>query len=579
MIRLHMISLSVISLAALLCAQSTSIASTAAPTTAAADTQTSQGVVSDTPALQNTFTQAPSASLSPAPGATSTTTAKPPATQKPALLFYNWLQFNGSSKHNGNNTSETIISPANVNTLARLFQVTLPSTEDGAPVYLSNVSTSKGTRNLLFMTTKAGHILAVDALNGGVIWSHQYAAGSCRINNGSSPCYTVSSPAIDPNLEYVYSYGLDGAVHKYQVGDGAEIKTGGWPETATIKPFNEKESPALSIVTTSGGASYLYVANGGYPGDQGDYQGHITAINLADGSQKVFNANCSNQAVHFKETPGTPDCSAVQTAIWARPGVVYDPDTQRIYMATGNGDYNPGQHDWGDSVFALNPDGTGANGDPLDVFTPATYQQLQNSDADLGSTEPAILPAPPNSKYPHLAVQGGKDQLLRLINLDDLSGQGGPGHTGGEIGPIISVPQNGEVFSSPATWTNPADGSSWAFVTTNNGIAGIKIAVDGAGNPSLSPVWHQGPGGGSPLVVNGILFYASSGKVLALNPVTGKQLWDSTATAIGGHHWESPVVDNGVLYITDESSQLTAFSLDGVSPISFNRVSFPFIAK
>lgn len=576
MVRLHMISLSVISLAALLCAQSTSIASTASATTAPSDTQTSQGVVTFTPILQSTTTPTTAASSSPATGATST--ANPPLTQKPDLPFYNWLQFNGSSEHMGNNTSETIITPTNVNTLARLFQVKLPAVEDGAPVYLNNVATPKGIRNLLFLSTKAGHIMALDATNGALIWSHQYAAGTCRINNGSIPCFTGTSPAIDPNLSYVYSYGLDGAAHKYQVGDGAEITTGGWPETATLKAFNEKESPALSIAT-SGGASYLYVSNGGNLGDQGDYQGHITAINLADGSQHVFNSLCSNQAVHFKETPATPDCPEVQSAIWARPGVVFDPDTGKIYMATGNGTYNPGQHDWGDSVFALNPDGTGANGDPLDVFTPANFQDLDNTDADLGSTAPAILPAPPNSKFSHLAVQGGKDQKLRLINLDDLSGKGGPGHTGGEIGPIISVPQGGDVFSSPATWTNPADGSSWAFVTTGGGIAGIRIAVDGAGNPSLSPVWHQGPGGASPLIVNGILFYASSGKVIALNPATGKQLWDSSATTIGGNHWESPVVVNGVLYITDESSQLTAFSLNGASPVSSVLVSFPFIAK
>jgi hypothetical protein len=136
------------------------------------------------------------------------------------------------------------------------------------------------------------------------------------------------------------------------------------------------------------------VANGGYPGDQGDYQGHITAINLADGSQSVFNTDCSNRAVHFVITPGIPGCSAVQSAIWARAGVVYDSDTDKIYMATGNGNFDPANHDWGDTVFALNPDGTGANGDPLDSYTPSNYQQLQNTDTDLGSTAPAILPAP-----------------------------------------------------------------------------------------------------------------------------------------------------------------------------------------
>ena len=40
-------------------------------------------------------------------------------------------------------------------------------------------------------------------------------------------------------------------------------------------------------------------------------------------------------------------------------------------MATGNGtfDANTGGHDWGDSVFAVNPDGTGSGGNPIDSYT------------------------------------------------------------------------------------------------------------------------------------------------------------------------------------------------------------------
>ncbi len=571
------IKLSLICLVSFLCVQCTpatltSAAQTGLPPVQPASTEPpatqteSTATVQSAPAVKLTETSKPS----PTPLLSS-----PTAPKTPASASYNWLQFNGSSAHTGANASETTITAANASTLERLFQVTLPAVADGAPVYLTNVQTSKGLHNLLFLTTRAGHILALDAYTGAEIWSHQYSAGTCKINNSGGPCFTASSPAIDPNLLYVYSYGLDGSVHKYQVGDGAEIKSGGWPEIATLKPYNEKVSPALSIAMTSGGASYLYVSNGGNVGDRGDYQGHITAINLVDGSQRVFNALCSNQAVHFAEAPGTPDCPETQTAIWARPGVVFDPATQRIYMSTGNGTYDPGQHDWGDSVFALNPDGTGANGNPLDTYTPASYLQLQQTDADLGSTSPALLPKPPNSKYPHLAVQGGKDQLLRLINLDNLSGQGGTGHTGGEIGPIINIPRGGEMFSTPATWSNPADGSSWTFITTANGISGVKINVDGAGNPSLSPVWTNATGGTSPIVVNGVLFYASGGKVLGLDPATGHSIW--TSSAIGGIHWESPVVVNGILYITDESSHLTAFSLKGISPLSLIHLYMPFI--
>jgi len=474
----------------------------------------------------------------------------------PQLTTYDWLQFGFDSKHSGNDNLETWITPEVVSGLRKLFQVQLPSVADGTPVFLGGVTTNSGVRDLVFVTTKAGHIIALDAHTGLTIWSNQYGPGSCISSNGGV-CYTTSSPAIDPNRQYVYSYGLDGYVHKYAVGDGTEIKTGGWPELTSLKPNDEKGSSALAIATEKSGASYLYVAHAGYPGDRGDYQGHITAINLADGTQKVFNANCSNQTVHFVVAPNTPNCSAVQTAIWARPGVIYDPDNDKIFMSTGNGDFAPASHNWGDTVFALNPDGTGSGGNPLDTYTPSNYQQLQDADADLGSTAPAILP-PSSGKYAHLGVQSGKDGVLRLLNMDNLSGQGGVGHTGGEVF-SMAMPTGGGVYTAPAVWVKPDDNSTWVFVANgyNSGLAGLRLMIDGAGNPSLQTRWTHA-GGTSPIIANGILFFARSGLIAALDPTSGTQIWSDNQ--ISSIHWESPIVASGILYITDESGHLTTYS-------------------
>src|SRR5204863_421310 len=115
--------------------------------------------------------------------------------------------------------------------------------------------------------------------------------------------------------------------------------SGGWPQLATLKGYDEKGSSALAIAT-SGGVKYLYAAHAGYPGDQGDYQGHVTAINLATGAQKVFNTACSDKALHLDHFSAPPEtaatCAARQNAIWARPGVFYDAGTDRIFVATGN---------------------------------------------------------------------------------------------------------------------------------------------------------------------------------------------------------------------------------------------------
>lgn len=496
-----------------------------------------------------------------------------PSSSSPAVVTpYDWLQFNFDQRHSGNNTLETKITAANVAQLQKLFRVALPSIADNAPVYQHAVQTPQGYRNLLFLTSRAGQIIALDARTGAQLWMKQHGPGSCETEYGPhhEVCYTTASPALDPNRRYVYSYGLDGRVHKHRVVDGREITGNGWPELVTRKNYDEKGSSDLSFATVPNGTTFLYVTTSSY-GDLGNYEGHLTAINLVTGSQRVFNAVCSDLTSHFFDVRVTagPDCMGAQagmTGIWARPGVVYDPDTGKIYLATGNGKFQPAAHHWGDTVLALRPSGAQANGNPLDSYTPTNFQELQDRDLDIGSTAPAILPTPANSRIRHLAVQSGKDGQLRLLNLDNLSGQGGPGHIGGEIGALVSLPGNGEVLTQPAVWVNPSDGSTWVFVANEDALAAFKLTLDASRTPRLQPMWQNGIQASSPIIANGVLFedaaaFGGTHTIFALNPVTGGTLWHDTQG--GGVHWESPIVANGILYITDDGGNLTAYSLNG----------------
>ena len=461
---------------------------------------------------------------------------------------YNWLQYNGDAAHSGNNTLETEITAQNVSTLTPIFQVTVPGGgARSAPAVLTNVVTPGGTRDLLFLTTDGGELLALDAHTGATIWSQTH----------TGPDSTWSSAAVDPSLAFVYTYGLDGSIHKHNVGDGTEVTGGGWPELASLKPSVEQGVGALTIATTPGG-TFLYAIHSGYIGDRGDYQGHLTTVNLGTGAQSVFNGVCSNQTLHFAAT--SPDCGSRQGGAWAREGILYDSQTDKIYFLTGNGPFD-GVTNWGDSVLALNPNGTGAGGGPVDSYTPTNQASLASGDLDLGSSGPVILPG--TSLYPHLAVHVGKDRTVRLLDLDNLSGQGGPGHLGGEVFQT-ALPQGGEVQNATAVWTNPSDGAAWAFlVSPKNGIAGMKVAVDSTGHPSIAGVWTLGGAAGSALVANNVLYYATSRAVHALDPTTGHSLWSGTTA--GGIHWQSPVVANGVLYIVDDGQHLTAFALPGVN--------------
>jgi outer membrane protein assembly factor BamB len=489
---------------------------------------------------------------------------RPPA-RRPRDTTYDWLQFNGDPQHTGINNVENIINPANVASLTPLFQVNLPQIADGTPVFLSAVPTTSGFRDMVYVTTEDGSITALDGESGELIWTKQAPSNGCQILNIAPPCFTTSSPAIDPNRQFVYSYGLDGYIHKYAVVDGTEVVDGNWPELSTLKPDVEKGSAPLVFATAQDGNTYLYSTISGYPtspsgaGDLGDYQGHITAVNLATGEQHVFNTTCSDQQdVHFVDAPGTPDCSLIQGAVWGRRGVLYDPITNEVLFATGNALYNPSQNTWGDSVLAINPDGTGSGGFPIDSYTPINFQLLDDQDLDLGSTVPAIVPAPAGSNVTDLGLQVGKEGVLILLNLADLSGQGGPGNIGGEIA-TLPVPKGGEVLSAPLAWQNPADGTTWIFVVNYSGVSALQVLVDGTGTPYIQPVWQGAVAGSSPIMVNNMLFYANSNSIQALDPTTGTLLWQDNSISL--IHWSSPIVANGILYIADINQELTAYAL------------------
>ncbi|HET7093287.1 MAG TPA: PQQ-binding-like beta-propeller repeat protein, partial [Thermomicrobiales bacterium] len=307
------------------------------------------------------------------------------------------LQFGYDSSHSGNNATESLLGSGNVAGLRQVYAVAFSGT-DGPPVFLSGVETASGTKDLLFATTVYG-VAALDAASGKPVWvqsptSFEYSLGA--------------SPAIDPNRRFVYGPGSDGRVHKLAVADGAEIFDESWPLASSRKPAIEKSASPLAI-GGGNGRYFLYSVTSSF-NDADDYQGHLTAIDLATGQSRVFNAVCSDLHVHFvaNGTAGVDDCAARHAGVWGRAGVTFDPQTDRQYFTTGNGAFDGGSggHNWGDSVIALHADGTDAGaGRPLDSFTPDDYADLEIFDRDLGATSPVVLPPAANSAIAHLGLQ------------------------------------------------------------------------------------------------------------------------------------------------------------------------------
>jgi outer membrane protein assembly factor BamB len=319
-------------------------------------------------------------------------------------------------------------------------------------------------------------------------------------------------------------------------------------------PQTEKGSSALNI---AGGQIYATIS--AYIGDAPPYQGHVVVIDEATGDSEVFNSLCSG----VRHLLSSGECPSQGSGIWGRGGAVVDPATGDVYATTGNGPYNAsaGGQDYGDSILRLEPD----NLRLLDSYTPETYRELKEADADLGSASPALLPKISESETPFMLVQGGKDGKLRLIDREDMSGAGGPGHVGGELQEIDSA--GCDTFTQPDVWVDAKNGVR-VIVAGTCGIAAYDVSTDAVGMSRLRLAWKTDDESTTPVVAGGVLFAATAGAVLALDPQTGRCLWSSEQESAGGTigaiHWESPIAVNGRLYVPDESGAISAYGLPDI---------------
>jgi PQQ-like domain len=406
-----------------------------------------------------------------------------------------WSRFGYDAARSSSGPATTGITAANVRSLVQQ-RVALDGTVDSSPILAGG---------LVVVTTSYGKAIALNPRNGRIRWRYTppgYAswAGSYRITN--------SSPVSDGR--FVWTAAPDGRVHKLVLATGEEA-AGGWPVAVTQLPEREKLGTALNL---AGGR--VLVTTGGFVGDAPPYQGHAVAVDATSGRiVGVFNGLCSGRGA--LQRPDT--CPESGAAIWARSGVVVDPATGNLLVATGDGKWD-GKRYWGDSVLMLSPDARRL----LQSWTPATYAELESGDVDLGSTAPAILPG-------RLALQSGKDGKMRLLDLRRLNGHGGSGRIGGEL-QTLPTPDGGGLFSAPAV------SGRWVFVASGGATAGYRLV-----GRRLRKVWSSRTGGTSPAVAGGLLYvYDPGGGLNVYVPTSGRLLVTLPA---GPGHWNSPIVVAG----------------------------------
>jgi hypothetical protein len=416
-----------------------------------------------------------------------------------------WTRFGFTASRTSVGPASTGITAANVRSLRRQ-QVALDGTVDSSPIYLHGVTIGGAKHDAFFVTTTYGRTEAIDAGTGAVLWRYtppgfESWAGSARI--------TTATPVADPGRAWIYAASPDGVIQRLSVADGHAA----WRTPITLLPTREKIASALNLWK-----GRVLASTGGYIGDAPPYQGHVAVLDATSGRLlHVWNSLCSDRGA--LQQPAT--CPQSDSAIWGRAGVVVDPGSGDLLVATGNGFWD-GSAYWGDSTLKLSPDASRLLGN----WTPVNQSALDSGDVDLGSTSPALL------AHGYL-VQGGKDGLLRLLSLARPNGTAhAAARKGGELQTVI-LPGHTDLFTAPAVW------GSYVFVANNQGTAAWRLV-----GRRLRAVWSNSTSGTSPVVAGGLLFVydQSRGGLEVYRPTSGKLV---AALPAGAGHWNSPIVVDG----------------------------------
>jgi hypothetical protein len=444
-----------------------------------------------------------------------------------------WPEFGLDAQRTNATNRSTGITAANVTQL-RLRRVALPGTADNSAIFLHDVEVEGAPHDVAIVTTTYGITLAIDAATGQILW--KFVPPGISQWDGTYQI-TTASPIADPSGEFVYTTSPNGLVHKLSVASGSEAS--GWPVQITVLPAREKLTASLNI---AGGE--LLATTGGYIGDEPPYVGHIVAIDLASGHiEHVFNTLCAQR--HAVIAP--PSCAASDSAILSRAGPVVEPGGHRVLIATGNAPYD-GRSDFGDSVIELTLPGLRL----AQAYTPIDQATLNSQDLDEGSSAPALLPG-------HLALIGGKDGLLRLLDLRHLDGRTRalPARTGGQL-QILPTPGNQMLFSAPAVWR------SNVYVADGGGTSAYRLS-----HRRLHLEWSNTTHGTSPILAGGLLWVydMDDGGLNVYLPRSGRHL---ATLASGQGHWNSPIVVDGYVILPEgnanahlESGVLDVWSLAG----------------
>ncbi len=379
--------------------------------------------------------------------------------------------------------------------------LTVDGTVLGQPLLVSDFSMPDGSvRDVLIVATMHNTVYAFDAQTYAQLWQVNFgpsqSTGAVHCGNVRPEYGIASTPVIvrqSANSASLYlvtatnpgTNTFVSTLHKLNLGTGADLDTPAViSPSATMSdgsiiaynPRNQWNRPGLAFNNHS-----VYVAIGSHCDAKPNsitgwllrYDNHLKPL----------------AAFHTVDTPGGLELASIWMSGFA-PAI--DP-SGFVFVATGNGDFEKGRYDWGESVLKLTPTLSSVN----TYFTPSNYANMNTNDSDLGSGGVMLLPPVPGQLAPHMAVAMGKTGTLYLLKRSHLGGL-----TADDSGPLQAQwAGGGGLWGGPAYYNGPSGPTVFTQTTKHTLRA---WALDTGAKPSLTATVKgtslAGGGGSIPIV-------------------------------------------------------------------------------
>lgn len=414
-----------------------------------------------------------------------------------------WTVYHGNSLGTGVDGSEADLRPLHTAWVSPILRGQLY----GEPlVYAGRV----------FAATESDTVYALTARSGRVLWSAHVGR---PVPTGDLPCSDISpsvgvtgTPVIDPARGEMFlvadelAAGSDASHHLV----GLDIYSGHVELNEAVNPPGSTPTALLQRPGLALDHGEVVIGFGGNDGDCGNYHGTLAAVPEGGGRPHYYRVDASKG-----EREG---------AIWMGGAAPLVDSERNIWFAIGNGSQSSEPYDYSDSVTELS---TALRREQF--FAPSTWEQDNSSDADLGSTAPALVGG--------YVFQVGKGHVAYLLARKHLGG------IGGQLAkmPLCSQDPHGGV----------AVRNSIVYVACGNGVTAVRLS---ARSPHLKILWTTAatPSGtpiNGPAILAGGLVWSldSNGTLWGLNPSNGSHVVHEQTNGGEANHFPTPSAADGLL--------------------------------